>query len=314
MNKKIILSAVAILAISFQMCGCEKTSGSQKSSKSVKDDPSSLSDNAQTKVTTSEKVKSKEEIEQNYRKFLSEKCPGKELPFVYFGDYDNDGKFEMFAFVADKGGDKENLTADLYYVNYKGASCIQSGKSYYLGSFGMCKLSNATIFKTEEGYGGSGSISHAWVVKDGSKAFKVENTAENLSLVDGDEFLIHPSAYDYASDGTGHTWKTYYLHWNGKAFEEYGGIKITPQDLCKAKGGKEILEKIKNGGNTLGDIFYRGNGIVNINYQKDDINMFATLNYENGSVKDVTDEDNGGVYRAAFYPEIAVYPSAWSLS
>lgn len=314
MNKKNILSAVAILAISFQMCGCGKTSGSQKSSMSANEDSSSLSENAQTQVTTSEKVKSKEEIEQDYRKLLSEKCPGKELPFVYFGDYDNDSKFEMFAFVADKNADAELLTADLYYVNYEGASCIQSGKSYCLGSFGMCTLSNATIFKTEEGYGGSGSISHAWIIKDGSKAFKLENTAEKLSPLDGDEFLIYPSAFDYASDGTGHTWKPYYLHWNGKVFEEYGGIKITAQDLCKAKGGKEIIDKIKNGGNTIGEIFYRENGIVNINYHKDDVNMYATLNYENGSVKDITDTDNSGVYRAAFYPEIAVYPSAWPLS
>lgn len=302
MNKNKFLAVIIIALMAFRLCGCKDISISLKKSNSIHSDTNSFNNGNEFA----------EKTEQEYRNVLSNKCPDKEITNAYFGDFDKDGKFEMFAFVAEKGS--ENLTADLYYVNYEGANCIQSGKSYYTQCNSFYKLSNVTMFKTEEGYGGSGSVSHAWIVKDSSKVFNVDNTGEQLAKADDDDFFIHPSEYDIGLDGGGHTRKPYYLHWNGEAFEEYGGIKISEEDLCKAKGGKAIIDKIKNDENIIGDIFYRKNGIVNINYHNDSENMYATLSYNNGSVIDITDDEFYGIYSAAYYPEIAFYPDSWQLS
>ena len=53
---------------------------------------------------------------------------------------------------------------------------------------------------------------------------------------------------------------------DGKAFHEYGGVEITEAQLRKCRGAAAVLDGIKRDGGELGEIFYRGNGVINVNH------------------------------------------------
>ena len=79
------------------------------------------------------------------------------------------------------------------------------------------------------------------------------------------------SAFDYSVDdgfSTGHTHKRYYVKWTGSSFKEYKGTKITQAKLKKYSGAASILKKARSLGYSIGTIFKRSNGIINVNLYK----------------------------------------------
>ena len=68
-----------------------------------------------------------------------------------------------------------------------------------------------------------------------------------MTHIKGKNFAIYPGAFDLMVDSTGmsvgHTWKAYYLKWNGKKFVEYTGKRITLTQLKKYDGASSILKK-----------------------------------------------------------------------
>ena len=132
----------------------------------------------------------------------------------------------------------------------------------------------------------------------------------------GADFSAHMGAFD-----PWHTYKKYYFYWDGDDFKEYGGIHITEEQLSSVEGGKQAIQKITNGGFSVSEIFYRSNGIININYINGDMYDNMTLIYKNG-IMTIDESDDGwynggagnvggsygGAYEAASIPEIAVYP------
>lgn len=46
---------------------------------------------------------------------------------------------------------------------------------------------------------------------------------------------------------------------------EYGGAEISGQVFSGISGGAEILQEIRSSGYTIDEIYYRSNGIININ-------------------------------------------------
>lgn len=100
----------------------------------------------------------------------------------------------------------------------------------------------------------------------------MKKAGEGLGQIKGKDFVIHPSAFDLVVDSTGvstgHTWKAYYLKWNGKKFVEYVGKKMSLGALKKYKGTNVYLKKVNNLGYKIGEIYYRKNGIINVNLSK----------------------------------------------
>lgn len=166
---------------------------------------------------------------------------------------------------------------------------------------------------------------------------------KKANTTNDNDFFTYPSAFDNGTDivvkgdgtkselSTGHTRKRYYLYFDGTSFKEYGGIKITQTQLESAKGGQDAINSIKKAGYQIGDIFYRANGIININCCKttgsgDDAhkdNENVTLLYKNDSITCVygpyprntsdyvLNSSYGGVYAAAAYPSAATYPDGF---
>lgn len=140
--------------------------------------------------------------------------------------------------------------------------------------------------------------------------------------------------------------KIYYLYFDGNFFFEYGGLNVRADQLRATAGADEILSAISDGGYIIGDIFYRNNGIININLSKDTAGMGTTHenvtlllsdnavhlvprgtsdnplgNLENtDAAKHIIDGDfanteafsYGGTYKASILGSIAVYPEKFS--
>ena len=155
--------------------------------------------------------------------------------------------------------------ANVWYVSELKCDLLgNSGDaSIYPGTFHLYELSNIKMFCFDSGWGGSGSVTQAWVFdSDGAK--EVENVLEGISQLSENEFMVTSSAYDGSADGTGHTWNRYFSRWDGEKLVEYGGLKISEEQLRKAKHADEILDDVKAYGE-IQSIYYRANGMVFIN-------------------------------------------------
>ena len=74
------------------------------------------------------------------------------------------------------------------------------------------------------------------------------------------------------------------------------------------KGAIDIIDSVKSKGGRITDIFYRQNGIVNINYVDGDTNRNLTMKLNGNTVEHFNDLDGEGIYKAALSPKIATYP------
>lgn len=232
---------------------------------------------------------------------------------------------------------------DVWYIDASGAQKLDSGDGYANDDQRyapvLWTVGDTRIFKFEEVAGGSGSISHAWYVK-GGKPVELSDMGMNLSYVGSGQFMTVGQAFDWDfadGIGTGHTYKEYYLYWTADGLKEYGGLKITQQQLLKIKGAREILNAITESGRTVDEIYYRANNIININYHSGDKQNGdydnVTLVYKNNAVvpqliaggqssseTESFDKDNlsdfsyGGIYQAACFPEIATYPDKFPIN
>lgn len=251
------------------------------------------------------------------QKLRSELPADSVITVSYAEDFNKDSKPELFAIV-NKGKDsgEDILDGQVWYVSDTAIEKMLE-TSIYRNSTAVWDVDSQKLFRLEEGYGGSGSNSHVWSVRDG-KPYELKYAGEALEYAGNKQFYTYPGAFDMLRDGTGgHTWKPYYLYFDETTgmFREYGGISISREDLLKLKNASGILDKITEKGLKITDIFYRSNGIININYMDAIYNLNLTLTVKDDTVTvadsnfiDNPNLDQGGIYKAAIFEEIAAYP------
>lgn len=242
---------------------------------------------------------------------------GSTIEYSCTDDFNSDGNKEMFALVNAVRQNETDLSGggQVWYVD-NGTAKMLLECGYYPDSTKVWEVGRQKLFHVEEGYGGSDTLSHVWSVKDG-KPYELKSAGEMLQYAGNLQFYTYPGAFDLLSDGTGHTWKPYYLYFDEATgtLKEYGGISISKKDLLKLKGTSDILDQLNKKGCKITDIFYRQNGIININYKDGDYNLNLTLTVENGSAAiegqgsvENPNLDIGGIYKAAAFEDIATYP------
>jgi hypothetical protein len=231
------------------------------------------------------------------------------------------------------------LSDQIWYITDSYAKKLQDGQG--LGGNDICddckgvvwNINNTYMYKCCSNCGGPGLWSYVWYIKNG-KAVKVDYTGGDLDYIGNCQFISNCSITDSSTIG-GRTAKPYYLYWSNNCFKEYGGIKITLQQLLRVNGCKQIIDEIKRANYIIGDIYFRGNNIININLKCSNQNdnsvtdfCYVTLQYKNNSIAPFLTYDgtnnsttanfsshklndflNGGNYSIALFPKIAVYPS-----
>ncbi|OPX45243.1 hypothetical protein CLHUN_11300 [Ruminiclostridium hungatei] len=238
------------------------------------------------------------------------------ISVLYTDDFDKNLKREVFALVEPQGENGEAyFNGQVWYADESTVKMLlEAGAD--VDSAEIWDVGSQKLFHVEEGYGGSGSISHVWSVKEG-KPYEIEYAGESLQYAGEKQFITCPGSFDLLRDGSGgHTWKPYYLYFDEASgtLKEYGGIKISLEQLLELKGTPEIVKKLEDRGGKITGIFYRSNGIININYVEGAYNLNITLLVKDGGVTteagsiDKPDYDRGGIYKAAAFEAIAAYP------
>ena len=194
---------------------------------------------------------------------------GETIQKYWAEDFDGDGNKEVFAAV---GEDERNLT--LWFSSRFAAEMLPVTGSVYARDYdnpeGVCYINNdQKLFVIESGGFGSGSTSNCYYVEDGHVK-TVENAGEGLRQAKGMQFYIYPGAFDavkYCNDDytLGHTYKRYYLEWTGSGFGEYTGTEISQAELESYTGASDILSQARSEGYSIGTIYKRDNGIINVN-------------------------------------------------
>ena len=241
----------------------------------------------QVKAATQNSLRNKlqENTSETIRKFL-------------YQDMNGDGRKEAVAITSSRQGEFGYTDAKVWYITptvcKKIVSC--SGWDLYSESIKVYKLKKTRMLTFEAGAGGSGWLTYAYTFKE-NQAKEVKNIGSGITYLGKNQFEITDSQYDALVDGVGHTWNKYYSKWDGKKLVEYGGLKISQAQLKKAKNGARILAQIKKQGK-IGNIYYRANGMIFINYTADGANFNVSLKLKNGALKYYyTDEAYGSTDR-----------------
>ena len=250
-------------------------------------------------------------VSEDEMKKLLESVTSKNILGFYFDDFDGDNIGEAFAFTGDRIEEFNGTPAEVWFVNRNGAERIgvqvQYNESFILPAT-IWTIGNVKMLCVDEMGGAGDDFSHVWIVKNGVP-IQLRNIHGKLSYDGGNNFSIsHSSLGASTIDGSGRTWQCYYLYFNGNVFKEYGGIKISEKQLETITGAIDIIDSVKSKGGRITDIFYRQNGIVNINYVDGDTNRNLTMKLNGNTVEHFNDLDGEGIYKAALSPKIATYP------
>lgn len=251
------------------------------------------------------------DAEDILRRNLSGKAGTDSFPVFCYGDYDGDGAYEAFA-ISGYEDEDTGLNGEIWFVNQTRCERLRASSSYLQAE------ASGGVFSAEEWFGGSGSTSYAWYVKNGAPRELSVSGLEGFTYDFGNQFSAYPSAFDMYSDGTGHTWKRYYYYFDPRteSLREYGGLAITVNELLEFEGAEEILNDAVSQGWNIGEIYYRANGVINVNVSRYEESYDSydnlTLHYDDARVVD-TDESfsYGGNYDWANSPDIADVPRAF---
>ncbi|MFT3952615.1 MAG: hypothetical protein QM689_11840 [Oscillospiraceae bacterium] len=272
-----------------------------------------------TAVTTAQTTPSKlDAAREKLLAAVKKKCPGWEAGQVQCGDFNSDGAYELFVYMKNPDAGEYDAAGAYYFAGKGGVNCLIDALYNAPLDVTVCKLGAQQMLLMNVSQGGASSYAYAWLVKPDGGLKKFEFDDEFVYYAGGMEFTSSSTDYDALTDWTGHTWKAYYYYWDGAQFREYGGIEVTREQFLKAGGAAGYLEQIKKDGGTLGKIFYRANGIVNINYTVENRNENMTLVLADGVVSEkLAEVDEGllkpigsyqGIYVVAVHPEFATYP------
>lgn len=265
---------------------------------------------------------SKDELVEQVKKTTTDK-----VDQVYYTDYDYDGSQEAFIITTRSEDDQTLWFSSGQEVKKIAASIIWVDKA----AQGICQVSpKQKIFVAEGSGGGSGSWSYCCYVKNG-RAILVKRAGEWLAHRSGKNFTIHQSAFDAMYDDfgkfyLGHTWKEYYLRWTGTGFVEYEGRKISRKQLEQYKGAGKYLRQAEKLGYRIGKIFYRKNGIINVNvsqkhkkgedidYENFNLNVNrkkVSLRICNKKGKNILERSSyHGIYKAKGFPRRCIIPDS----
>lgn len=267
---------------------------------------------------------------------------------VYTADYDRDGTYEAFAFIAQEAVVDTLSAGTVWFARADGTAEKIAEDVLDLDEMGRMSCAYHDYFQAPF-MGGSASPTSVWEVRDGAcrqvELFDIENCGMEVAARTDSVYVLPEtivsahSEYDavYPDDaqeeetgepsGVGHTHKPYYFRDTPDGIKEYGGIEVQPADIEKITGGAELLALAQEDGRKLVSIFYRENGIVNFSFTQRNDEDDGTLCYcfnallADGRLTLLTAWDTvpcrgdaeylmNGLYAAAVSPDDATYPEA----
>ena len=295
--------------------------------------------NKELSINISEKRK---EYNQKYKEFygIAESFNSEEVLQFDFGDFDYDGTYEAFAF-AGHSTEETGYYGSVLFINRDGVAKALETRDFWTtgevvgGKYN--KYFQIAVYYT------SASPAMVWQVKGDTCVTALEmNELQSLSFG-----LTHSITYPYLSEtlvaysndydsyvksvsktnGTGHTMKPYYFYETPDGIAEYGGKEIPLSELEKIDGYDEVYSLISENGYSVNNIYFRENGIININlYEVSDQGSenteyhccYMNLNYADNHLEIIPDPDSyenfgEGIYLPSKSTGLVTYPLQDSL-
>lgn len=252
---------------------------------------------------------------------LKNNYPDMKVHLARESDFIGNGHRSAFAVLV---SDTDNeCTAAAVYIDMESKSITELYRSEYYQPENDCQIIelDETALLIFDDTTGSDFNTYVWYI---GKDNKVSSPLQlpGLKQVSENNFVTFPSSFDiitpdvFSFEGTGHSWKQYWLKWNGSGFTEYGGTYISPSQLYSrySESEKLINERLNGTELKIRDIILRGNGIINVNLYDDSereavMNSNLTLHVdENGYINSGSIVFQDGIYLPACFPDIAEYP------
>lgn len=190
-----------------------------------------------------------------------------------YGDFTGDGTDELVAFVYEETVRDEEIVYGQYYLCYGTGNRVSVCDTLYGGFYKapeMFQAGRSTIMFYTIGYGGPSGESFCWKFADDGLV-PVSMPGE-LNLIGDNCFKCSTSGFDsFRADGedvtysSGRCFYNYYYFFDGERFMEYGGKELSELQFSEIPGGSDLLWRLRSDGYTIENIYYRANGVVNIN-------------------------------------------------
>lgn len=234
-----------------------------------------------------------------------------EILSVDCADFDGDGTKEAYAFVGRLNQSDGYYNGELWFITKDSATKFVDKDKYskinQIISFG--KKSCVVLESYSES---DDSVSYVYGAEGGSATeLRISGKGKNIHVDENGTLLIYHTAYDSSVNDSGKTVKPYYYFYSGDNFCEFGGIELTVPQLKDINGGLSIIQNISIEGKQITGIYYRDNGIININVTDGEWREYYNARYISGSLMIV--EKGEGAYTASLTPKFAITPTAVNL-
>lgn len=230
-----------------------------------------------------------------------------EIVDVAVADFENQGAYTLFASVVTQY-ESGFFGSDLYYITGSDMRVIKELDMGSASSFTNIVAVGQDKFLVNRGPGVSGWRESMYGVKNG-QVYETNVSGRGM-LLRGNEYgelLIAHSTFDAGVDGTGHTYKPYYFYLDSNGdFREYGGIPINLEQIRALDDTLVIPPEYRD--EDISTAYYRENGIIHINYTINGTHQNLTYRRESDRLSLLENDEDRGVYLAAFMGDLATYP------
>ena len=340
MKKKNVLKYFCLSLTLAMLCGCEpETSLPEPSDNTVSDDEEEEETIETQEADQPEEPEESETLETTatgeidaalWDKLIAETGASEDEVAAYVcDDFDGDGVNEAFVLVGietDDLGDHKQIYGSIWFVSHERCDNLYSSVGMGINNTPHTMTLGDTKYVYFNDEFVSESYSVVFYVSDGfvcDADFSCVG-AVGSSSSDPDTFTITDSSYDMYLDveagfTIGHTYKKYYFFYDSEEdrIYEYAGTSI---DAATAEfwSGRDLVAELVPEGDTVTDIFMRGNGLIAINYEHTDSDgNIEYYHYIYSTVSESLVDDLGqetgeaalsGIYLHARCPLMASYP------
>lgn len=262
-----------------------------------------------------------------------ERASGGEVTYNLYYDFDGNGTNEMFALVRNSSDshayeDSGVMEGRLWYVNADGAIEVMSQYRRYYKDPKLLEFDGNSVLPLHQRFE-SGTLTYLWGVIGGkSYELNASGRINGLFVNEYGEIEGIGEAFDsfWSKENnsySGHTYNKYYFYYEHGNIREYGGKDITWEDFCRIPGIEAVKNKIEKEktrqGEEIASIYYRSNGIVVVNFEKEitDGRKYSNMQVritENSVKISETWDDSGflnGTVKCELLGELATYPETF---
>lgn len=228
---------------------------------------------------------------------------------MLFGDFDGCGQEELFAVYGCQSGYADAAAGEVWFACGETAKMLDSEPMplWDIGAFRVLDEENALIAYSY--LAATYRTDRIWQVSVGD-VHKTEIygfAGMDFEPCEYGGFTAKNSTYDAVYGCGGHTWKPYWHYYDAanNTMVQFDAREITPERLREYSGGTEALDGIlSDEQNEIQNILLFDNGVICINYTHETYeNLFRSYDAAGGELKDITPEENYGIYLSRFPEE-----------